>query len=161
MSQLDEVALTVDELEAIRLADLEGLYQEQAAGNMKVSRQTFGRIITSAHKKVAEALVMGRALKIEGGEFQMPMLRTFQCEVCNGVWQALYDGKGQSPECPHCHGDNLGRMNIHSSLEHGNGFGRQGRSRSRKRQSATAKSPNGSVSTCLSELPDQEEKGDD
>jgi predicted DNA-binding protein (UPF0251 family) len=63
-----QVNLTFDELEAIRLADLEGLYQEQAAAKLKVSRQTFGRIINSAHQKIAEALVMGKSILIEGGE---------------------------------------------------------------------------------------------
>ena len=55
-------------MEAIRLADLEGMYQEHAAENMGISRQTFGRIIESAHKKVAEALIKGKALRIEGGK---------------------------------------------------------------------------------------------
>jgi uncharacterized protein len=68
LTALEEVVLDADEFEAIRLADLEGLYQELAAEKMSVSRQTFGRIIKSAHKKVAEALVRGKALKIEGGE---------------------------------------------------------------------------------------------
>lgn len=72
MRMLECVALTVDELEAIRLADLEGLYQEQAAEKMNVSRQTFGRIIEAAHKKVAEVLVHGKALSIEGGSFEIP-----------------------------------------------------------------------------------------
>ena len=67
LSVLQHITLTVDELEAIRLADLEGLYQEQAAEKMNVSRQTFGRIIESAHKKIADALVNGKALSIEGG----------------------------------------------------------------------------------------------
>ena len=66
--KLELVKITVDELEAIRLADLEGLYQEQAAEMINVSRQTFGRIIVSAHRKVAEALVMGKSILIEGGE---------------------------------------------------------------------------------------------
>ena len=48
MSRLDEVSVTIDELEALRLADLDGLYQEHAAQKMKVSRQTFGRIVSSA-----------------------------------------------------------------------------------------------------------------
>ena len=69
---LTQIRLTIDELEAIRLADFEGLYQEQAAERMNVSRQTFGRIIDSAHKKVAEALVMGKSIIIEGGEI-MPL----------------------------------------------------------------------------------------
>jgi len=67
LSMLEEVVLAIDELEAIRLADLEGLYQEEAAGKMMISRQTFGNIIARAHKKVAEALVNSKALKIEGG----------------------------------------------------------------------------------------------
>jgi len=67
-AKTDQVKLTLDELEAIRLADLDGLYQEQAAEKLKVSRQTFGRIINSAHQKIAEALVMGKSILIEGGE---------------------------------------------------------------------------------------------
>ena len=63
LSMLEEVVLTVDEFEAVRLADFEGLYQEQAAGKMRVSRPTFGRIVESARKKVAEALVQGKALR--------------------------------------------------------------------------------------------------
>jgi predicted DNA-binding protein (UPF0251 family) len=64
---LEEVNLTLDELEAVRLADLEGLYQEDAANKMDVSRQTFGNIINSAHKKIADVLLNAKALKIEGG----------------------------------------------------------------------------------------------
>jgi predicted DNA-binding protein (UPF0251 family) len=68
---LDEVVMSLDEFEAMRLADLEGLYQEQAAARMNVSRPTFGRIIDSARRKVAEALVHGKALRIEGGPVQL------------------------------------------------------------------------------------------
>lgn len=71
LSVLQHIALTVDELEAVRLADLQGLYQEQAAEKMNVSRQTFGRIIESAHKKIADALVNGKALSIEGGTVEL------------------------------------------------------------------------------------------
>jgi Predicted DNA-binding proteins len=62
------VSLSLDELEAIRLADYEGLYQEEAAARMKISRQTLGRILNLAHRKVAEALIQGKALKIETNE---------------------------------------------------------------------------------------------
>ena len=68
---LEQVILTEDEWEAVRLADQEGLYQEQAAERMNISRQTFGRIIDSAHKKIADALVNGKALVIEGGTVEM------------------------------------------------------------------------------------------
>jgi len=71
LSVLQHVNLTVDELEAIRLADLQGLYQEQAARKMNVSRQTFGRILESAHKKIADALVNGKALSIEAGSNEL------------------------------------------------------------------------------------------
>ena len=64
--QLPSTVLTIDEFEAVRLADLEGLYQTQAAERMHVSRATFGRIISAAHRKIAEALVNGHALFIEG-----------------------------------------------------------------------------------------------
>jgi len=68
ISQLEEVVLSLDEYEAIRLADYEQLYQEEAAARMNISRQTFGRIIEAAHKKIADVLMNGKALKIEGGE---------------------------------------------------------------------------------------------
>ncbi len=69
--ELEEVAMTLDEFEAMRLADLDGLYQEQAAERMNVSRPTFSRIIDSAHRKTADALVHGKALRIEGGPVRM------------------------------------------------------------------------------------------
>ena len=62
--------LTLDELEAIRLADLEGLGQEEAARRMNVSRPTFGRIVGQARGKVAAALVNAKAIGIEGGVVQ-------------------------------------------------------------------------------------------
>ncbi len=71
LSVLEEVTLTVDEFEAIRLSDLEGLYQADAAEKMNISRQTLGRILESAHKKIADALVNGRALLIKGGPIEI------------------------------------------------------------------------------------------
>ena len=70
LDALEEVNLTLDELEAIRLADLTELYQEDAAKKMNISRQTFGNIIKSAHKKIADALLNAKALKIEGGNIE-------------------------------------------------------------------------------------------
>jgi uncharacterized protein len=63
---LEEVGLGLDELEAIRLADYEGLYHKDASERMSVSRPTFGRILGNAHRKIAEALVKGKALRIGG-----------------------------------------------------------------------------------------------
>jgi len=67
MRQLEILSLQLDELEAIRLTDREGLYQEEAARRMGVSRVTFGRILRDAHAKVAEALLEGKALVIGEG----------------------------------------------------------------------------------------------
>jgi predicted DNA-binding protein (UPF0251 family) len=76
LSVLEEVTLTVDEFEAIRLTDLEGLYQADAAEKMSVSRQTLGRILESAHKKIADALVHGKALLIKGGPIEIAAAST-------------------------------------------------------------------------------------
>lgn len=67
MRELDEVALELDEIEAIRLADIEDLYHADAALKMGVSRPTFGNILASAHKKIAKALLEGKALRISSG----------------------------------------------------------------------------------------------
>jgi len=67
LSKLDGVYLTLDEFEAVRLADLEELKQEEAAKRMKISRPTFSRIISSAHQKIGDALVNIKAIKIQGG----------------------------------------------------------------------------------------------
>jgi predicted DNA-binding protein (UPF0251 family) len=116
---LEEVVLTVDELEALRLADLVGMYQEQAAGQMKISRPTFGRIIESARRKVAEAIVQGKALKIEGGVIQMAETRGFTCHDCQHAWEAPF-GTGRPQACPACKS-----QNIHRAPE-GRGRGRGG-----------------------------------
>jgi predicted DNA-binding protein (UPF0251 family) len=63
--QLEETGLDMDELEAVRLADYEGLYHEDAAVKMGISRATFGRILNNARRKIADAIVNGKALKIE------------------------------------------------------------------------------------------------
>ena len=68
----EEVFLPIEGLEAIRLIDYQGLDQETASRMMNVSRQTFGRILTEARAIVADALVMGKTLRIEGGHFEMP-----------------------------------------------------------------------------------------
>lgn len=64
---MEGVALTIDEFEALRLADLEGLHQEKAARCLKISRPTFSRIVESARKKVADGLVNIKYIKVEGG----------------------------------------------------------------------------------------------
>ncbi|MCU0539494.1 MAG: DUF134 domain-containing protein [Desulfobacterales bacterium] len=69
--ELEEVYLSLDGYEALRLADREGLRHDEAARRMQVSRQTFGRILSAAHKAVADAIVEGLVLRIEGGEYRV------------------------------------------------------------------------------------------
>jgi len=69
LSELEEVILGMEELEALRLAHIEGLQQKAGAESMGVSRATFGRVLEAAHRKVAKALVDGCALRIEGGSY--------------------------------------------------------------------------------------------
>jgi predicted DNA-binding protein (UPF0251 family) len=99
--QLEETVLSVDELESLRLADLEGLYHEDAASRMNVSRATFGRIVEAARRKVAEALVQGKALRIEGGAIETASVRSFVCQACGHRWQAPF-GTGRPGGCPAC-----------------------------------------------------------
>ncbi|OGW32097.1 MAG: hypothetical protein A2X59_02805 [Nitrospirae bacterium GWC2_42_7] len=65
LCDLEELSVNMDEIEAVRLSDYKGLYHEDAAKRMKISRATFGRILNDAHKKIAECLLKGKALRIE------------------------------------------------------------------------------------------------
>lgn len=69
--ELKEVVLKVDELEAVRLCDAQGLKQEEAADKMNVSQSTLFRILSNARRKIAEALVEGKSIKIQGGNYEM------------------------------------------------------------------------------------------
>jgi predicted DNA-binding protein (UPF0251 family) len=101
LSSFEEVVLTLDEYEAIRLADLEGLYQEEAASRMSISRQTFGRIIEVAHRKVADVLVNGKILKIEGGPVSMKAETPLRCPRCRRAFSPDCK-KHNEMSCPHC-----------------------------------------------------------
>lgn len=140
-SQLDEVVLGVDEMEALHLADLEGLYHEHAAERMNVSRQTFGRIVSEARKKVALALVQGLSLRIEGGSFEVVEQRTFVCHECGHRWQVPF-GTGRPEGCPLCASSSMRRAGKQGDGRSGSGVkpsgkrrdeGGRGRGRSRGR----------------------------
>src|SRR4030066_1360763 len=78
LRDLEEVRMSIEEAEAIRLKDLEGLEQEEGAEKMNISRPTFQRVLASARLKIADALLNGKAIRIEGGNFEMSPLR-FRC----------------------------------------------------------------------------------
>jgi predicted DNA-binding protein (UPF0251 family) len=78
LRDLEEVRISIEEAEALRLKDLEGLEQEQGAEKMNISRPTFQRMLASARQKVADAILNGKAIMIEGGNFEMTW-RRFRC----------------------------------------------------------------------------------
>jgi uncharacterized protein len=110
LRQMEEVRLTIDQMEALRLADLEGLSQQEAGLRMGVSRATFGRIIQQARKVVAEAIIKGKAILLEGGNYQVRNnQRRFACEDCNHQWDAGC-GTGHPTRCPSCGGGAFRRL---------------------------------------------------
>lgn len=121
VSDLREVILTVDEFEAVRLADHEGLYQENAAKKMNVSRQTFSNIVGSAHKKIADAIVNAKALRIEGGIVET-VQRQFICTECRNKWSEPF-GTGRPDQCPKCRSRNIRRVPSGRGRTDAGGFG--------------------------------------
>jgi uncharacterized protein len=71
MSELEETVLSVEEFESIRLKDLGGLEEKEAARKMNISQPTFNRLVTSARRKISEAIVNGKAIKIFGGQYRI------------------------------------------------------------------------------------------
>jgi len=103
--QLEENVLKVEELEAMRLKDIENLDQDQCAERMEVSRQTFQRILNEARCKVTDALVNGKAIRIQGGNFTKNICRV-RCLSCEYQWEESYENyeklAEESHPCPKC-----------------------------------------------------------
>jgi uncharacterized protein len=100
LGELEEATLTIEEAEALRLKDIEGLEQEQGAEKMNISRPTFQRILAGARKKVADALLNGKAIRIEGGNYQCSQ-RRFRCRKGH-QWNAEIPVNAQPGRCPRC-----------------------------------------------------------
>nr|MDO8117897.1 DUF134 domain-containing protein [Candidatus Sigynarchaeota archaeon] len=93
--------LTVEEFEAVRLVDLEMKSQVEAAELMEISQPTISRILTSGHMKIADAIVNGKALKIDGGDFKF-IFRGFGCIGCKREWEVPEDDAHAPEACPYC-----------------------------------------------------------
>lgn len=107
--QLEQVVLGVDEFEAIRLVDYEGLHLDKAAERLHVSRATCARILDSAHKKIGTALTHGHAIRIEGGAFVLGRNR-LRCRECGSGWDVelgVGAPDGQPASCPKCRSDRV------------------------------------------------------
>jgi len=102
LAQLQEIRLSIEEIEAIRLKDLEGLEQEECAKRMSISRSTFARELNSGRQKIADALINGRAIRIDGGNFEMTK-RRFRC-VNGHEWDMPFEEITNTPtlSCPTC-----------------------------------------------------------
>jgi len=119
---LDEVVLSIEEAEAIRLKDLVSLEQAQGAEKMNISRATFQRVLASARQNIADALLNGKAIRIEGGSFEVAS-RRFRCQ--NGhEWDVPFEAMvGKPPQlCPTCSTSSIGPLPRVQS-----GRGRRGR----------------------------------
>ncbi len=102
--EIHEVVLKVEELEAMRLKDIEELNQEQCAERMEISRQTFQNIIDSARKKVAIALTEGKAIKISGGHYTTKLCK-LKCMDCGDVYEINYEQDRHV--CPNCRSEKV------------------------------------------------------
>ena len=121
---LQVVRLSVEEAEAIRLRDLEGLEQEQCAQKMHISRPTFHRILDLARRKLADALINGKAIQIEGGNFGLPQSR-FRCNNDGYEWDVPFEVlANKAPlSCPVCFSGNPQPMPL-PPFGFGRGHGR-------------------------------------
>lgn len=100
---LDTIQLQVEELEAMRLKDIEGLNQAECAERMSVSRQTFQLIIDSARNKVAIALTEGKGIHIGGGNYTMKLCN-YVCLECQKPFTLNFEG---DRSCPNCGSDKI------------------------------------------------------
>jgi predicted DNA-binding protein (UPF0251 family) len=127
---LERVELSVEELEAIRLKDVEGLQQEECAERMRISRPTFHRVLESARRKVADSLINGKALRIEGGNFALASQR-FRCRRDGHEWPVPFEAiaSGLPLACPVCESPSVlpVRPTVPALREGGWGRGRGGR----------------------------------
>lgn len=105
-----ENLLKLEELEAIRLKDLEGLEQVDCARQMEVSRPTFQRILLSAREKIADSLVNGKSIRIEGGHYTRNICPV-RCMDCGREWNESLENIEQNTAhasvCPKCHSERL------------------------------------------------------
>jgi uncharacterized protein len=105
-----ENILKLEELEAIRLKDLEGLEQTDCAKQMEVSRPTFQRILLSAREKIADSLVNGKSIRIEGGHYTRNLCPV-RCLNCGREWveslENIEKADAAASRCPKCHSERL------------------------------------------------------
>jgi predicted DNA-binding protein (UPF0251 family) len=125
LRNLEEVCMSIEEAEALRLKELEGLEQEQGAEKMNISRPTFQRVLSSARRKAADALLNGKAIRIEGGNFEITY-RRFRCRSGH-EWEVETPSQLLPALCPTCN-----TTEIQPVVPAGIGCGGRGRGQFRK-----------------------------
>ena len=112
--------LKIEELEAIRLKDIQKLEQNECAEKMHISRPTFRRILLSAREKIADSLLNGKAILIEGGDFTRNIC-ILHCYSCGHIWDERYESISSQSEmtrpCPAC-----GSLNVRCEPKANNEF---------------------------------------
>lgn len=111
---LVQVQLSIDEFEAIRLADYEGLSQEEAAEEMEISRPTFTRLIENARKKIADFIINGKVLNIDGGNIHFRN-NIIKCQSCGHMFRINFNE--EIKQCPSCQSENI--LNLAGGFGHG------------------------------------------
>ena len=111
---LEQVILSLDEFEAIRLSDFLGMSQEEAAFEMEISRPTFTRLIEVARKKLSDFLINGKNLRLEGGNVHFRQ-NIIKCEACGHLFQISFNT--DIKHCPHCGSSKL--INLAGGFGHG------------------------------------------
>ncbi len=112
MRNIAEINLSIEEVEAIRLKDQEGLTQQECSEKMEVSRPTFQRVLTSARRKIADALIDGMAIRFEGGDYKLAQ-KKYYCPECDEefsrprAWGRKRRQRGYHVECPECGNDDI------------------------------------------------------
>jgi len=112
---LDVIDLTVDEFEALRLADQQAMTHAEAADEMEISRSTFTRLIERARKKLADFIIQGKLLSINGGNIHFRN-NIIKCQSCGYMFKINFNQT--ITECPVCKSDNL--LNLAGGFGHGN-----------------------------------------
>jgi len=108
LNQLEVVIVTFEELETVRLTDIEEMEQEQGSQLMGISRRAFWKDLQSARRKIAEALVGGKAIRIEGGSYWVDRKKRLNCQDCQNEWEEVAATK-KPQKCPKCGGLNIAK----------------------------------------------------
>lgn len=110
--QVNDVKISLDEFEAVRLRDYQQIHQRKAALMMGISQPTFHRIITSSRQKIALALVEGKIIRIEGGNY-MTRGKMYKCRACGFEW---HSHEKEYEKCPDCESEDICTVSIEEKI---------------------------------------------